>query len=305
MTPAASPIRRRLDVAVRIGVSLGILALLLRQAGGGAILREVLGVSPAWFALGLLLGVGAAGLQANQWRGLLAVVGLPRSYRETLRADTAARGFDALLPTSIGGDVVRVSLAARQPDQRGRAVLSVVLRRGMQVPGLVLVLAVGAVASLGLDYAGPVRILAGAFAAAGVVGGLLALRLARTRTRLTPPTAMTAALRGLSFWCVVVLSQVSFMLAAGVRVPFGYAVAVVAVVNALSLIPISLGGYGLREGAFGAFLAASGHATLAQGAVVGACLSLQTFAFGLVGGLVYLTSGPQRRTTLQTAESVS
>jgi uncharacterized membrane protein YbhN (UPF0104 family) len=172
------------------------------------------------------------------------------------------------------------------------------------VPGLVFVLAVGALASLNLDYAGPVRLIAGSFAVAGTLGALATLWFTRKRD-ITTATKMTAGLRGLLFWCVVALSQVCFMLAAGVRVPFGYAVAVVAVVNALSLIPVSLGGYGLREGAFGTFLAASGQATLAQGAVVGACLSLQTFAFGLIGGVVYLTSGRPSPNSLRTAESVS
>ena len=60
-------------------------------------------------------------------------------------------------------------------------------------------------------------------------------------------------------------------------------------VNALSLLPISLGGYGLREGAFASFLAVGGFAVPAQGAAVGVCLSAQTVAFGLVGALTYLT----------------
>ena len=311
--PPAGSFRRRLNLAVRTVVSAGLIALLLHQAGGRSILEQVLGVSPAWFALGLLLGVGAAGLQANQWRGLLEVVGLPRTYAATLRADTAARGFDALLPSSIGGDVIRVSLATDRPDQRGRAVVSVLLRRLMQLPGLVAVLGAGSLASLGLSYAGPVRAIAASCAVAGVLGGLLVLLAARAGALQRLPRRLRvlaqsvtetsaaagghpffrASLRGLVFWCVVALSQVCFTVAAGVHVPFGYAVAVVAVVNTLSLLPISVGGYGLREGAFGAFLAASGHATLAQGAVVGACLSLQTFAFGLIGGLVYLLSGRQ------------
>jgi len=305
--------RRRPSLWLRLLVSIALLVYLLRTAGLASIFRTVVGADPRWLAAGLGLGIVAAGLQANQWRGLLAALGLRRSYRSTLHVDTAARVFDAALPSSIGGDVLRIALVAPAASERVAAALSVILRRVMQLPGLVAVLVGGAVASLTLPYAGRVELIAFGCAAAGVglalalvlVSRLESLRrvpvprklsglagdLAQARTRAAgdPAAFVRAALRGLLFWCVVVLSQTCFIVAVGIHVPLGYATAVIATVNALSLLPISLGGYGLREGTFSALLAASGQSTLAQGAAVGACLSLQTLAFGVVGGLVYLT----------------
>ena len=54
------------------------------------------------------------------------------------------------------------------------------------------------------------------------------------------------------------------------------------------MIPISVGGYGLREGAFSALLGVAGVGSAAQGTAVGLTLSAQTLLFGLVGALVYL-----------------
>jgi hypothetical protein len=54
------------------------------------------------------------------------------------------------------------------------------------------------------------------------------------------------------------------------------------------MVPISLGGYGLREGAFSVLLSVGGLGTASQGASVGICLSVQTLLFGLLGGLIYL-----------------
>ena len=89
------------------------------------------------------------------------------------------------------------------------------------------------------------------------------------------------------------LSQACYIRAVGIHSPALYSVAVVTCVNALSMLPISVGGYGLREGAFSAMLSVGSLGTVTQGTAVGVCLSAQTLLFGLVGGVVYLTLGRQ------------
>ena len=71
-----------------------------------------------------------------------------------------------------------------------------------------------------------------------------------------------ASLRGLVFWIMVVISQASFMVAVGIHVSPAYAALVITTATAVTMVPISLGGYGLREGAFAAFLTAGGHGPL-------------------------------------------
>ena len=82
-----------------------------------------------------------------------------------------------------------------------------------------------------------------------------------------------------------------FILAARDPCPVTYSALVITTATAVTMLPISLGGYGLREGAFAAFLAAGGHATAAQGAAVGVCITVQTLALGVIGIPFYLTSG--------------
>jgi len=308
--------RARVVLVLKIGVSAALLALLLAKAGWTQIGSTLAHAHVGWLALGLLLGVAAAGLQANQWRGLLLALGLERSFARCLRLDTEARVFDAALPSAIGGDVVRVTLVATAPAERAAAATAVLLRRVFGLPGLALLMAVSLAASAGLPYAGRIRPVA-AVAVLGFVGLLAVLagagRFARSVPLPLPAKVrgmaatvgaaraqardrdgaerrpfVRATLRGLAFWTTVVLSQWCFMAAVGIDVPPQYAALVVTTVNALSLLPISLGGYGLREGAFSAFLAVGGLATTGQGAAVGVILSAQTLLFGVVGGLVRL-----------------
>jgi len=317
--PASGRARPLLLSVVKVCVSLGLIAVLLRQAGAARIGSTLAATNMGWLTAGLLLGVVAAMLQANQWRGLLAAFGLRRSYWRTLRLDSAARLFDAALPSNVGGDVVRIHLASGGRNDAAAAALAVALRRVMSIPGLVLLITVGLLSSWHLDYSGRVRAIA-VICIAGGVGlgvilvaarqwGMVAHRrlphaVERLRQALTDASGRTAeqahpfvraSLRGLLFWIVVVLSQACFIRTVGISAPIEYSVAVVTCVNALSMLPISVGGYGLREGAFSALLGVGGLGSAAQGTAVGLCLSAQTLLFGLVGGLVYLGLG--RRST--------
>jgi uncharacterized protein (TIRG00374 family) len=305
-----------LFTVVKVGVSVALIALLLTHAGISHLTSTLGHANRWWLLLGLVLGVIAAMLQANQWRGLLNAFGVHRPYGRCLRLDTAARLFDAALPTNIGGDVIRVRLASGNRGEMAPAALAVALRRVMSLPGLLLLIAIGLVGSWPLSYAGRARAISVACLVGGAVLGLLLFGAQRLggieRIRLPRPVEKLrtslrdarnrsvgsdrhpfarATLRGLLFWIVVVASQACYIEAVGIHSPIEYSIAVVTCVNALSMLPISLGGYGLREGAFSALLGVSGLGTVTQGTAVGVCLSAQTLLFGLIGGLFYLTLG--------------
>jgi uncharacterized membrane protein YbhN (UPF0104 family) len=193
------------------------------------------------------------------------------------------------------------------------AAASVVLRRLCNFPGMIVLTAVGLVATLSLGYAARIRPFSVAVLAGGLV--LVALTLSPAmghvgRWRLlrrgpgvawpscSPPCTSSAAsaapwlqatVRGLGFWMVVVASQSMFIRAVGIHIPLAYSALVITTTTAVTMLPISLGGYGLREGVFAAFLAAGGHATGAQGAAVGVCITVQTLALGVIGIPFYLT----------------
>lgn len=316
--------RQRLVLALKICVSVGLVALLLATSGLDRIGATLAAADLGWLAAGLALGVAAAFLQTYQWRGLLSAFGLRRGYWRCLRLDTAARLFDAALPSSIGGDVVRAGLVTDDRSTMAPAATAVALRRVMSIPGLLLVMGISLVASWPVADATRLRATAlvclggGVAVAVAIVvvqrmGALARLRLpgrlAGIRRTILEARAAAAdgthpfrrsALRGLLFWVVVVLSQACYVHAVGITAPFAYVAAVVTCVNAVTMAPISVGGYGLREASFSALLGVGAIGTAAQGTAVGLVLSAQTLLFGLVGAVVYLTL---RRTAItSTAE---
>jgi uncharacterized membrane protein YbhN (UPF0104 family) len=108
--------------------------------------------------------------------------------------------------------------------------------------------------------------------------------------RMRKGAILFAGLRGCLFWSCAVASQWCYMRSVGAdRVTLAYAAVVVTVANMVTMLPIALGGYGLREGTFSALLVAAHMATVAQGVAVGACLIAQTVIFGLMGLPSYLS----------------
>jgi hypothetical protein len=304
---------------VRVGVT-GLAAwLIFRKIGIHPILHALSAADPRWLAAGYGLAALSILITVAQWCGLLRAGGLRRGFGRCLHLELAGDVFDAALPSSIGGDFVRATSVGDGPGEVVVGASSVLLRRLCNFPGMIVLLALGLIGSLGLPYAGRLRPYGLGALGGGVVLVLLLVspafgRMAGWKLLRRGPgpkvaqllgalhdfrgrrsNLVAAMLRGLAFWCVVVASQAAFMRAVGIHVPLGYAAAVVATTTAVTMLPISLGGYGLREGAFAAFLSVGGLATGAQGAAVGVCITVQTLALGVVGIPFYLTARRRRK----------
>lgn len=312
--PVSTRARRSAVTALKVAVSTALLAYLVRKGHLGAVERAVGGASPKWLVCGLALGTLGAAVTVWQWWGVLNALGLRRSYWRCARLELAGDVFDAALPSSIGGDLLRAVSVAQQRNERETGAASVVLRRLCNFPGTVLLMSTGVAVTWAGGHANKAwPAVLGALALGLVLvvvtlsplAGWLACRpwlrgrpwrpLAHVLEvvggfRLRRAALRTAALRGCLFWCCAVASQWCYMRGVGVdRVTPAYAAVVVTVAAMVTMLPVALGGYGLREGTFSALLVPAGIASVAQGVAVGACLTAQTALFGLLGLPSYLT----------------
>ena len=316
--PPARARRVQPMTVVRVAVTAGAFVLIARKIGVGSVLHELAHADAGWLAGGYAVAVVTILITVAQWHGLANANGVPCTYGRCLHLELGGDVFDAALPSSIGGDVVRAASLADRPDQRVPAAASVVLRRLCNFPGMILLTVIGVLATIGDNYAEHVRLFALVVVAGGFALLLLAMSPALGRLsqvgvlRRGPGPAVAkllatlhefrgqrrdlvwASLRGIVFWITVVISQSMFMVAVGIHVTPAYAALVITTATAVTMVPISLGGYGLREGAFAAFLTAGGHATAAQGAAVGVCITVQMLALGVIGIPFYLTIRTRR-----------
>jgi uncharacterized membrane protein YbhN (UPF0104 family) len=298
-----------------LGVTVGLLAYLLHRAGVGSIVSRLAHANLYWLAAGYSVAALSIAATIFQWWALLRDVGLRRSLKRCARMELAGDVFDAALPTSVGGDVFRAGFAADDKPERSVAATSVLLRRICNFPGMVVVLLASLAASAGASYAGRIRPYSVVAAGVGTVAVLVCFSPLLGRIAKMPVLERSglgrfvgkvlgalhdfrgrgwkvaaAAGRGVVFWVLAGVSQWCFMHAVGIHVSLAYGLLVVTTTTAITMLPISVGGYGLREGSFSAFLAVGGLASPAQGVAVGVCLTAQTILLGIVGLPFYARS---------------
>jgi glycosyltransferase 2 family protein len=319
--------RSRISTLAKVGVSAGLLAWLLHRAGLARIGGALAHADGRWLGAAILLGFAATCVQATQWHALLTAMGLRRTWWRCLRLVFVGNAFNSILPSSIGGDVARALLAADGPAERVPAATTVVLQRLCNFPGMMVLMALGVVLTLGDPRAAEIRGLA----LAGVLLGLLGLGLCMTpllgRIAALPVLQrrrpgrilarllgaldafrdrrielLLASVRGTAFWGLSVVNQYAFMHAVGVGISLSYAAIVVTTINALTMLPISVNGYGVREGGFTRFLGpVSGAAAAAQGVAVGFLLAAQSLLWAAIGVVFWLTDRRHREVSIPAA----
>ena len=257
---------------VRIVVTVGAFALIARKVGFKSVFQAFAHSDPVWLAAGYLVAVVTIIITVWQWHGLAAANGVSRPYRRCLHLELAGDVFDAALPSSIGGDFIRATSLADTPEERVPSAAAVVLRRLCNFPGMIVLTAIGLLGTITLGYATRIR----PYSLVVLVGGLVLVAMMLSPAmgfigrwgilKKGPAVALSkllgtlhefrgrrrdlrvAMVRGLLFWAVVVASQSLFIRAVGVHIPVAYSALVITTATAVTMLPISLGGYGLREG---------------------------------------------------------
>lgn len=317
-----SPVQR---YWVKLGTSVGLLALLIYVLPWSEVRAAFARASGttwaavfALFVLGHVLGTLKWRLLVNSRRGGL-------SFRAAASAYFAALFANLCLPSIVGGDVLRATLASRASGRPEAAVLGGIVDRMLDILTMVLLALAGTAMTPGAKLqwsASPmVRPM---LIAAGLGGAVMILllrrplrrwprRLRRTVARVliafrslarSPRSAIIAMLLSLGVQALFVMLNAALGRSIGIELPlaawfFAWPVAKVA-----SLAPISLGGIAVRDAALAGLLAMFG-VPFAQGVVAGLLWQSINIAGGLFGGVVWwtLAAGRPRLSSLTPAMS--
>jgi GTP cyclohydrolase II len=308
---------------------------------GLSLLRLAAGVTVLWFLVREVGGAPFEdGLRAVTWQAVVAAVTLTalttvcsawrwRVVARALGVDIGLRGaacayyrslfLNSVLPGGVLGDVHRAVTHGRRAGDVARGVRAVAWERlcGQVIQALVTAVVL-------LTMPSPVRpalpyVLAGIAGVAGCAALVVRGAARRSGSRLTRAARAVAAdlRRGLlvpGVWPQVTLASVlvvaghtaTFVIAArvaGCTAPLGELVALLLVIQTVVVIPLSIGGWGLREGAAAwAFAAAGlGAASGVTVAILYAVLMLAAVAPG--AGLLLGDAVRRRRGAGHSAES--
>lgn len=273
-----NPSRALLIAILRWVVTLGALALVFRVLEAQAIVAQLRAVSVPW----LLLAVAALSLQialsAARWRVTAGAVGLQIGRGQALREYYLSVLGNTVLPGGVLGDLGRI-VRLRHQAGMGPAAQSVVIERLAGQIALFAVTGVGAVAWFWPHPAALAAALAGALAlGAGGYALTVAIRRAGRRPASLRPDRIGRSLRllagawgGRGVWqrqlwlsvAILACNLGGFWAAAqAVGVTLGPAATIFIIPLTLSamLIPLSVNGWGLREGAAAAIWPLAGVA---------------------------------------------
>jgi hypothetical protein len=105
---------------------------------------------PLWFSLAVAIMIGTAMPMALRWQWLLEARGVRDTFWWLTRSYFVSYAASQVLPTSIGGDAVRVvETARRHPGRLGDLTAIVLLERGLGGAATVLLGAIGFALALG------------------------------------------------------------------------------------------------------------------------------------------------------------
>lgn len=264
--------------------------------------------------LGLFLGLAFG---VTRWWRILHLAGCRSSWWNTLRLAALGLFFNLVLPGITGGDLPKALMVVREnPGRRADALATVVIDRLVGLWSLV-VLACAVIWTVRGDFAPLLLPSAGAFLALSL--GLLfvllpgprrALRLDRLIARLPQAERIrkleraallyrghggelvVSVLLSLGNHLSVIAAMFAIGRAFGAELSFSAFIGIGSVASLITSLPLSPGGWGVGEAAFGTLFEMMG-AVAALGVAVSVTYRLCTVVLGLAGGLcMWLPGSP-------------
>jgi glycosyltransferase 2 family protein len=305
---------KRLLLGLKGVIGVLLIYLVLRNVDGGAMARLLSGVKVGYFMLACLLLSAGVTINSLRWCHVMSVLSDPIALRSAVVGNFEAMFFNQLLPTGSGGDAARMLRAYDAGAYPGWSVVGVLLDRAL---GLWFVaLCIGIATTIGgseivLTPTFRMIALASAIVLLGGVGAAVAGAVLKdewfsgwAQHLVTLTQSFTRVVRsrngffylGGTLLASTVATVGSFIMVAralGVGVDWWNGMIILQCMVLASIIPVSIGGWGVREGV--AILLFAGIGIGANEATAIAILfGLVLTAVGLVGGLVWMASGYRR-----------
>jgi uncharacterized membrane protein YbhN (UPF0104 family) len=325
--PATVPARRSAWVRWgRLVLSVALLTVLATKIDTGELVppHRSLPGALAFLCSGIVIMAFSFVLASWRWQRVLAVYGAHVSLRTLLKHYLASQFIGNALPSTVGGDVLRVSRCTRDTGSSEIAFASVVIERLTGFFALPVLTFVGFIARPDLLDVGRSWIaVAVAFGTLAVLGVILLIaaspRLAGRfkdhdnwmryigivhvgvdRLRRDPRDAWAALGAAVAYQLSVIAAVYCAVHTVGLTIPNGAVLAFVPAVAMVQVLPISISGLGVREGMFALLLHPLGVPT-AQAVAVGLLWYAITLLVSLLGAPAFAMGHHGRRVSAPAA----
>jgi uncharacterized membrane protein YbhN (UPF0104 family) len=303
--------RRILLSTIKILVSAALLYLALRKANFSDLASRIDVASLGWIALAIAVTFLQIFVGVLRWRVVSAKCGAPLGTMQAMRYNVIGTFFNQTLPSSIGGDAVRLWLVARAGNGWRAATYSIFVDRAIGLIALA-VLIVGSLPwsyhLIGDPYGRSALLFVDLAALAGGAGFLVigmlpwpwltrwwgthhihACAVIANRVIFNRDSGPIIAVLSLLVHVLAVVIAWCVVQSIAAPVAFGQIFQLVPPVMLITMLPISIAGWGVREATMGL---AFGYAGLManEGINISLLFGAVSFIVGAFGGLVWIFS---------------
>ncbi|MHB8155347.1 MAG: lysylphosphatidylglycerol synthase transmembrane domain-containing protein [Candidatus Omnitrophota bacterium] len=316
-------IKNTLSILLRISVSILLLVLLFKfnKIDLQVLINDIRCTDKRLLTAGFLFFFFGYFLGFLRWQMLLKTVGINIPLKRLIGSFSGGIFFSIFLPSTIGGDLVRAADLAEHTKKAKEVIATVFLDRLSGYMGLVFLILPALLLGRALVLDKVV------FTSVSVIIILLVIMLlvlfnnniySRITKFLSSPGSgkiketiknmhqeiyvfrnhkrMIILNLFISFIIQLVgpISVYLIGLALGIKINFIYFVIFLPIIGAITLLPVAIGGLGLREGLFVVYFAKAG--VVKQLALAMSLLSFSFVVFyGAIGGLIYVLTVHHRR----------
>ncbi len=296
----------------RVGVSLALMGVIFYRMDLSQFVGLMRGADVRFLAMATGLVIVGLVIGAYRWQRLLIALGIPVPLRTLVSSYFVGLFFNNFLPTSMGGDVVRIYDVAQYSRRPSASAASVIAERALSslAQGLIALLGLALGYDVAKRFSGEIIAL---FAVLCLI--LLALifgdRWAR-KLRLPDFRSLKSKIMGvldsisfclrskslalwvvfisLFFHAVIVLINYAILEALGANVSLVYCFLVIPLILFITLLPVSINGLGIREWAYIYFF---GRLGLSMTGAVAASLMFffLLILVSLIGGVIFALRG--------------
>jgi glycosyltransferase 2 family protein len=303
--------RRILSSAIKILVSGALLYLALRKANFADLASRIDLSSGAWLFLALALTFFQIFIGVLRWRIVSIESGAPLPLRQAMRYNVIGTFFNQTLPSSIGGDAVRLWLVARSGAGWRAATYSIFVDRAVGLIALAIIIVASLPWSSHLiadPYGRSALMLIDFAALAGGIGFLVlgmlpwpwlkkwwathhihACAVIANRVIFSARNEPAIAILSLLVHCLAV--AIAWCVVQSIAAPVGFdqTFLLIPPVMLITMLPISIAGWGVREATMALAFGYAGLVTN-EGINVSLLYGAVNFVAGAIGGLVWIFS---------------
>lgn len=285
---------------LKAGVSFSLLFFLFSRVEMGNFLQPLKEANLRYLLAALCLYLIYQILCAIRWRILAYPLGFQESIPMFIYYYYTGMFFNLFLPTSIGGDISRCYYLARGEAGWEKALFSVLADRGIGFLSLVLIVTVALFQPSGMLFSRTTRL--------GIIGlaiflGLMLIIPFFLKDLFSPlksplnlplvfwqrPSLLFKALfLSILFQLIAIGAHILIGISLSIKIPWDFYLIFPPLASAASMLPLTISGLGVREGAYVLLLSKAGI-SWEMGLAFALGWFLVLFSASLIGGLIWIT----------------